>query len=211
MTTIAVLPLIACAVAGCDSCPPSLPVKLGNGSVITAPADSGLPSQAGSQWAFYAANPLSPLSVLGSVVPSLTGELPGFLFRVEFSANGGVPRLFDNQVLAPQKLGSIILLDAIVHQAADPSLSYLAESYGAESGNSIGLVSCNVLYVGPISIVTAHVEFSGTISSGLLGLNPRADGTLRFISEVNPLFAGAISNGAKSESVEIAGFALREN
>ena len=210
LVQISVIAIAVLTISGCDACPPAADLTLGNGAVVNASANSGLPSQAGATWAFYAENTLSPLSILGNVVGGVAGE-PGFLFRIEFGAQGEALRLFDNEVLAPETLGAIIELDALIRPAADPTLTYQAESYGAESDASVGLMTCDVLHFGPFAVADVRVEFSGATSSGLLGLSTRADGTLRVISDIDPLFAALAPTNAQSETVEIEAFALRED
>jgi hypothetical protein len=194
--------LLLWAIAGCESCPPSMPVTLGNGEVVTADANSGAESQADSTWAFYADTGLGPLGFLGTVI----SDVPGFLFRVQFGEQGQLIRVFDNQILAPQILGDELILDNVSRPTLDPALAFAGESYAAEDGAAGGLVSCGIIYLGPFSAVKAQVEYSGTLNT-LLGTS---NGQLRFISEVNPIFGSLMSPPATSETVEIAGYAIKE-
>jgi hypothetical protein len=177
-------------------------VTLGNDSVVTANADSGQSSQANTIWAFFADSPVAPLAFFSSIVP----RPPGFLFRAELGANGELVRIFDNEVLVPDILGTEILLDNTRQSSQRPGLSYIAESYGAEAGESVGIVGCGVFYAGPFSILNSRIEFAGS-TNDLLG---RSTGTLRFITEANPLFAALSPQVGQTETVQIEGFALRE-
>src|SRR6185436_15845082 len=107
--------------------------------------------------------------------------------------------------VAPEKLGAELILDNAPHPTAMPPVSYAAESYGAQSGSSIAHTTCIVLYLGPFGIVHVTIEFSGT-ENELLG---RADGTLKFVTDVNPLIS-ALMPTVQSGTVELDGFALRE-
>ena len=186
----------------CETCPPTTEVTLGDDSVVTADADSGQSSQSNTTWAFFADSPVAPLAFFSPVV----SRPPGFLFRGELGEDGELVRIFDNEVLVPDILGAEILLSNTRQSTARPGLAYVAESYGAETGESVGVVGCGVFYAGPFSVLTSRIEFSGT-TNDLLG---RSDGTLRFITEVNPIFAALSPDVGPVETVEVPAFALRE-
>jgi len=197
------VPWLLCGVWACDSCPSATEVVLGDDSVVTAAANSGQSSQANTTWAFFADSPLAPLALISPIVP----RPPGFLFRGELGENGELVRIFDNEVLVPDILGTEILLSNTRQSTARPGLAYVAESYGAEAGDSVGVVGCGVFYAGPFSVLNSRIEFAGT-TNDLLG---RSDGTLRFITEVNPVFAALSPEVGPVETVEIPAFALRES
>lgn len=189
--------------AGCQTCPASLPVVLGNGSTVTAQADSGSEAFGNSVWAFYADTPVSALSFLGELLPVQIG----LLFRSEFGDNGELVRVFDNEVLAPQTLGDQLVLDNMLRPTLMPQLLYAAESYAAQDGSSLGLTTCGMLYFGPLPIIESQVRFSGTLNT----LLNRAEGTLTFETNVNPLFAGLLGDSIQSGEMSVDGFAVQEN
>lgn len=202
MRSIASFAAVLVVVAGCATCPAALPVTLGNGAVVTANANSGTATLRSSVWTFYANSPVAPLAIFGDVLPIDVG----MLFRSDFGAQGELVQVFDNVRLAPETLGSQLILDNAIRPAARPPLSYVAESYAAQDGSSIGLTTCGKLFVGPLEIIDARIEFSGT-DNDVLG---RADGTLKIVTTVNPL-VGWLIPAISSGTIELDGFALREN
>lgn len=200
--------LISLAAAGCDTCPPSMAVKLGNGATVTVDAGTGVASQANTTWAVYADSFAAPLAYLGTLIP----EVPGLLFRIDFGPQGQMARVFDNKIASPETLGTEFFLDGVLHPAADPDLTYVGQSFGAEDGTAIALTGCGIVHSGPFSIIHATIRFSGSVTSVLdTGILARADGTLILTSKVEPLLAPFLPSDVMSESKEIQAFALREN
>jgi hypothetical protein len=191
------------AVAGCDSCPASVPITLGDGTTQVASDSSGPASFANSKWAFHASALPAPLTFQNTLIPE-AGEL---LFRMEFGAQGQALRVYDNQVIGPADFGPQIILDRLTHPMTMPSLTHASSGYVAESGAATGVATCSTIYSQPFSVVKVHVSFSGTED---LLLN-RTSGVLRFVTEVNPMFASLVPPNVKSESVEVPGYAVREN
>lgn len=196
------LATVILSATSCDTCPPAASVKLGDGTVTSATAGSGMPSRANSVWAFYADTTLGPLSFLGAAIPAN----PGFLFRAQYGTQGELVRIFNNQVLAPTTLGDQLFFDAVLRPTLKPSLNYSGESYASENGSSIGTTECGTIFAGPFSVLQAMVEFSGTTNS----LLDRVDGHFRFTSTLNPIFANQAPPNFKSETVAIDGFATKE-
>lgn len=189
--------------AGCDSCPASVPVTLGDATTQVASDSSGPASFANSKWAFYASPLPAPLTFLNTVIPQ-AGEL---LFRMEFGAQGQALRVYDNQVIGPADFGPQILLDRLAHSMTMPSLTHASSGYVAEKGAASGVATCSTIYSQPFSVIKIQVSFFGTAD---LLLN-RTSGKLRFVTEVNPAFASLVPPHVQSETVEIDGYAVREN
>jgi len=195
---------------GCESCPPSMMVTLGNGSQVSADAGSGSASYANSTWAFYADVLAEATGFLG--IPIVGVPIPtdaNLLFRGQFGVNGELTRVFDNRVLAPDTIGNELFLDGLLRSAVMPNLGYLAKSYGAANGNAVGSAGCGLLYFGPFPVAHSTLEFSGTTTE-LLGLLSRSEGTLTMSVEINPLAALFAPPEFKSQTVVIPGFAIRE-
>ena len=185
-------------------------VKLGNGTQVNANAGSGPASQANTTWAFYADVVADTTSFLGLPivgVPVATDS--NLLFRGQFGPKGELTRVFDNKVLVPDTLGAELFLDGLLRDTLMPNLGYLAKSYGAASGDSVGSAGCGLLYYGPFPVAHSNLEFSGTTTS-LLGLLERSQGTLTMSVEINPLAALFAPPDFKSQTVVIPGFAIRE-
>lgn len=188
---------------GCESLPASLSVPLGNSTTVTASINSGPASFASSTWAYYASG-TSPLGFLGGLLPGSQA----LMFRAEHGANGQILRIFDNQALGPDKFGPFILMDNLLHpMIAPPTLSYASASYGAADGSFVGLVGYCLIYSPPFSIIKVTIVFSGT-EDPLLN---RINGNFKFISEVNPFFAGLAPSDVQSETVEVDGYAIKES
>ncbi len=187
---------------GCGlSCPPTLSVPLGAATQVVN-ADTGLASRANSVWSIFASSPLSPLSAASLIL----ARPPGFLFRVQFGPSGEILQVFDNEVLAPDRIGPVVVMDNAARRATDPLLRYVAESYGIEQQNAVGVVAYHIFAVGPFEVFRLRVELNGTIND-LLG---RFDGTLTFV--VEPAFFAAFLSpaGVPAETVAVSGFANRE-
>lgn len=201
---------LALACLGCETCPPSMMVTLGNGSQVMADAGTGPAAQANTTWAFYADVVAQTTTFLGiPIVGVPVATDANLLFRGEFGPNGDLVRVFDNKVLAPETVGPQLFLDGLLRNAVRPNFGYLAKSYGAGSGDAVGSAGCGLLYFGPFPVARSTLEFSGTTTS-LLGLLNRSQGTLTMSVEINPIAALFAPPEFKSQTVVIPGFGIRE-
>jgi hypothetical protein len=189
--------------AGCHTvCPASLSIATPTGMLV-GNANTGVPSEPSTVWSFHAESPVAPLSLLGPVI----SRPPGFIFRTQFGATGEIVQIFDNELMAPERLGDMLVLDNRPRSTAQPPVMYAGESYGVGIDNAVYLTICNQFFVGPLTLVKVRIEFEGTLNA-LLG---RMDGTLRFVIE-----PGAVVGWlpppppVQAETIEVSAFALRE-
>ncbi|HUN81067.1 MAG TPA: hypothetical protein VMV81_06100 [Phycisphaerae bacterium] len=190
------------AIAGCTpTCPPSVPITLTNGSTVTAEAGSGAASQAGSSWAFNA-NASEATSILGiQIIPGTSV----FLFRMEYGAGGQLVRLFDNAKFAPDSFGSQIIFDGSPHPMVTQGQNYSGIGYGAESGIAVANLGCLHIIAQIADVVHVTIQFTGTENA----THDRIDGTLKFITEVNPAYASQVPPNVMSQTVEVSAFAVK--
>lgn len=189
--------------AGCYSVCPALPSIATPTGTLVANANTGVPSEPSTVWAFHAESPVAPLSLLGPIIP----RPPGFIFRVQLGVMGEILQIFDNELMAPDRLGEMLVLDNRPRSTAQPPILYAGESYGVGIDNAVYLVICNQYFVGPLTLVKLRIEFEGTLNT-LLG---RMDGTLRFVIEPGPIIGWLPPPPpVQAETIEVPAFALRE-
>ncbi len=151
-----VLPTLICLVSpGCAGKPPvpnSVDVVLPDGTTVTATLGSGVISLADSVWAFCR-NVNSPDCLNPFVV-------------IRFSSTGSL-EAFEDNTIASAIFGDTILFDGKTHNTAQPSLQYVAATFGAETSDSSGFT-----FEGRLTALAAGFEAAKATATATAEFDP---------------------------------------
>ncbi|MBI1827763.1 MAG: hypothetical protein HY287_07745 [Planctomycetes bacterium] len=172
--------LFGCGSVGNNGLPNTVTVNLPDGTQVQAALGEGVPSLASSKWDFY-----QDLST-GQTLPFIT---------INFGPNGELDR-FENNTIANQIFGDVILFDGQQHPTAQQAISYAAATYGAETSDASGFAfegHLTAFAVG-FTAATATATASGTFDAA----DPNTmHGTFSFTTQVN---VPGIQDGNMDES-----------
>lgn len=117
--------LASLALMGCfssNSLPSTVLVELPDGTTVEVDQGAGAPSLANSSWRFFRTSQAAQ----------------GISFVTISFGEGGTLERFDNNTIAQDLLGSIVLFDGDRHATNQQGIEYAASTFGAETNDGTG-------------------------------------------------------------------------
>ncbi len=195
--------------AGCYylSLPDSRQLTPPNSTAATARIKTGPPTLADSTWTAYQ---VSAIAVNGQPSPK-TRQSPQFAGRLAFGSGGEIVRMelgdfYIGDLSIIGLIGSSVLPDEQLHNAAFPGAAYVAGSYGLGAGSNFSMEVFGKYFIGPVQAAAASLVVSGTINAE----GNRFDGVMRITLEHGANVPGTNPEDAGTDRFEFTVFAVPE-